>query len=130
MKRTILILLIIFAAGPIFLYSTVWSVLIPPAREAIAGIRPVADKTDYWQQGWETRQRGAGDCEDFAILIGERYEQDGIGFRMAVIDMGNGPHMVLLTGGYYIDSIRPKLIPIKKYPAIKIYTWKEVRSIL
>lgn len=123
--KTIIVMMVLLLLIPVFMFGTIWTSLIPPAREAVKGILPVADRTDYWQKGWETRARGAGDCEDFGALIAERYAKDGIGFRMAIIDMGRGPHMVLLVGAFYIDSVRPRLIPAKKYTPLVIYSWEE-----
>ena len=130
MKKGILMLLLILSAGPIFMYYTLYTTLISPAKEAVKGIQPIAEEVDYWQTEAETRLRGAGDCEDFSILIGERYKAEGLPFRFVVIDMGDAEHMVLQVGAYYIDSVRPKLMRIGRYPAIWSCTYTEMQKIL
>ena len=127
MKKVLLVLLIIILIGPGSAGIIIYNSLIPPAKEAIRGIWPVADTVEHWQSTRETRERGAGDCEDFAFLIAERYEKDGICFRPVIINMGQGPHMVLQVGALYVDSIRPRLIPAGRYEIIKAYDWNKLK---
>ena len=118
MKKGLLILAGILAVGPLWMWFTLYTTLVSPAKEAVRGIEPTAEEIDYWQSPAETRARGAGDCEDFAILIAEKYYKEGLPFRMAIIDLGDSKHMVLQVGAYYIDSVRPRLMLVSRNPPI------------
>jgi len=128
MKKGILIILLIMFIGPVSAGIIIYNSLIPPAKEAIRGIRPVPDEVEYWQTPHETKVRGKGDCEDLAFLIAERYEADGICFQPVIINMGQGPHMVIHVGAFYVDSIRPRLIPAGRYKIVKAYDWKKLKG--
>ena len=123
MKSTILIIFAMIVETGLFIYSSVWFAWIPPAKEAVAGIEIKADiGEDYWQVPAETRRLKTGDCEDFAYLIAEKYNAEGIPFSICAIDGITQLHIVLKVGGYYVDSLRPKLIFITRFNQPK-YTW-------
>ena len=128
MKRVVLFLIFIIMIGPVSAGIIVYNSLIPPAKEAIRGIRPVPDEVEYWQTPHETKVRGKGDCEDFSALIAERYYELGISFRMVIIETRGGPHMVLQVGAVYVDPIQPKIMLVKNYKVIKTYTYKEFQK--
>lgn len=131
MIKFLAVLIVCILMIPAGMYLYLYSVLIPPAREAVVGILPVPDRVDYWQSPAETRERGAGDCEDFTALIAEKYDQLGIPFSVCIIEEPQGEHMLLMVGAYYVDSVWPKLIKIKDHnQPIYTMTYKEFKLYL
>ena len=128
MKGAIVFLALIFVGVPVMMTAYVWHGLVPPAREAIKGMVYISDGVDYWQSPAESRMRMAGDCEDHAALIAEKYHEIGIPFSVVIIDGVHAQHMVIQVGGVYVDSVRPRLIRItKRNQPLVSYTYKEFK---
>ena len=52
-------------------------------------------EADYWQAPEEVLERGAGDCEDYALLAQEVFKQQGVGaFLLSLYGSGGYAHTV------------------------------------
>jgi transglutaminase-like putative cysteine protease len=58
---------------------------------------------DTYQTPGETRRRGAGDCEDFALLIAQMLKVRGIESRLVTGHTDGLGHMVVEVDGVFYD---------------------------
>ena len=77
--------------------------------DAYIAYEPDQPGWDYWQTAHETLARGAGDCEDFAILKAEIAEALGYSAARLRLDVGFNrtgvPHAILVVDGRWaLDS--------------------------
>jgi predicted transglutaminase-like cysteine proteinase len=105
--------------------GTIAAILVLPAcsstspldkfNDGINGqISYVSDAGDHWQTPEETEARGAGDCEDYAILKMARMPEGYAGNLVLVTEITTQkPHMILRarnlkTGEvFFLDNLRP-----------------------
>lgn len=79
-----------------------------------SAIRYWPDKEDTWQTPLETKERGAGDCEDFAIakyfdLLDKNLDEL---FICYVMHKRLGAHMVCVADGLVLDNLNSDLRPL------------------
>jgi len=94
-------------------------------------IRYVTEEKNYWQTLDETLQRGAGDCDDFAIAKYQALKQAGVPasqLRLAHVRKGlDYQHMVVVytpTGkindGYVLDNIDKRVRPLSERTSFQV----------
>jgi hypothetical protein len=78
---------------------------ISEIRKSVSWVRYVADQDNYWQTPEETLERGAGDCEDFAMLLLQRfYEATDTKPQLVIIEGENDSnHAIIFWNSYYIE---------------------------
>ena len=89
-------------------FSPVDPVLI--MAEIHGSVRYVHEDIDRWQTPDETRRRGAGDCEDFAILFMEALWLRGIESGMVLTPTETGSHAMVESRGVVYDVTGNQII--------------------
>lgn len=80
------------------------------SRQINNQVEYVADVGEYFQTPDETRDRGAGDCDDIAILKRDEFIRAGIdahGVTLVIVQLkhSNRFHMLVKHGSIFYDSI-------------------------
>jgi hypothetical protein len=83
----------------------------------------VHGQEEYWQAPMETLERGTGDCEDFAILVGYFLEKMGYSVRVVGVETWYGSnHAILKVNGILYESLTYMLYPEYLIKRV-IHTW-------
>ena len=96
----IVLMCAVFYGIPLLIYRVNY---LGPTLRVHGEIRPVRDQGDWWQYPEETEERGAGDCEDMAILLISRLERRGIPARLGLVNQNGTGHAVVITPKYILD---------------------------
>jgi predicted transglutaminase-like cysteine proteinase len=85
-------------------------------------IEYTSEPVDTWQSAEQTEERGAGDCEDFAILKMAKLPAGFTANLILVKALQNNQYHVVLrtidqeTGAiFYLDNMRDELVPHDKF---------------
>lgn len=90
-------------------------------QEINSQIKYVPDVADHWQSPTETVRRGAGDCEDFAILKYYRLIASGIPRDQVALVYtvdSRGGHMAVTVGVLVLDSTTDMPYPVDRLSVI------------
>jgi len=83
----------------------------------------VHGQEEYWQAPLETLERGTGDCEDFAILVGYFLEKMGYSVRVVGVETWYGSnHAILKVNGILYESLTYMAYPEYRIKRV-IHTW-------
>lgn len=80
------------------------------SRQINDHVEYVADEGEYFQTPDETRNRGAGDCDDIAILKRDEFIRAGVAARdviLVIVKLKHSSryHMLVKYNGVFYDSI-------------------------
>jgi len=84
-----------------------------------------ADTYDEWQTPDETIERGAGDCEDSAILLSAMCREIGISTSLFIIRMPDVYHMVVEHDGSWYSGTELGTMPINEESIVFSFTLNE-----
>lgn len=92
-------------------------------NRVVRQIIEVADGEDYWQSPAQTVKRGAGDCEDHALLILYRAKEQGITAMFVIVKREPINHVVIGYKGRYLDSTT--MSELRAPPVTRSFTYAQ-----